>query len=104
MDDRGDEAMVLRGGGEGSGYPGILQGSNETFELTFRWDWLLSSLGTRRSALGSLHSGLDCRHSALGRCSWLWYTFKFSFLQAIAAYPLFCDHRPTRKPLPTRAG
>jgi hypothetical protein len=96
--------MVLRGAGEGSGYPGILEGSNRAFEMTFRWNYLFSSLGTRRSALGSRHSGLGFRHSALGRCCWLWYTFKFSFLQAIAAYLLFCDHRPTRKPLPTGAG
>ena len=65
MDDRGDEAMVLRGGGEGSGYPGILQGSNVKFELTFRWDYLLSSLGTRHSSLGSRLSALGSRLSAL---------------------------------------
>ena len=60
--------MLLRGGGEGSGYPGILEGRDQGFELTFRWNSLLSSLGTRHSSLGSQLSALGSRHSALGRC------------------------------------
>ena len=57
--------MVLRGGGEGSGYPGILEGSNREFELTFRWNYLFSSVGTRHSSLGSRLSPLGSRLSAL---------------------------------------
>ena len=57
--------MVLRGGGEGSGYPGILEGSNREFEMTFRWNYLFSSVGTRHSSLGSRLSALGSRLSAL---------------------------------------